>query len=98
MIMTDSEPGDSPPGKESSGVTTPPKIETSRGEIRTTEISPEANHTDAVYPHGVRLAMIVVSLALSVFLVALVRESHYNPRLSDLELEGNCYLSLTLLL
>ena len=96
--MTDSEPGESAPGKESDGGTTPQKIEISRREIRTSEICPEANDTDAVYPHGIRLAMIVVSLALSVFLVALVTASHYNPRLSDLKVERNCYLSLTLLL
>ena len=83
LFTTDSEPGESPPVKESDRGTTP---EISRGEKRTTEMSPEANHTDAVYPHGIRLAMIVVSLALSVFLVALVKASYQYPRLSKLDL------------
>lgn len=87
--MTDSEPGESPPVKDSDGGSTSQKIEISRGEMRTTEMSPEANHTDAVYPHGIGLAMIVVSLALSVFLVALVKASYYYPRLSNLDLEGS---------
>ena len=52
LITTDSEPRESSPVMESDGGTTP---EISRGEKRTTEMSPEANHTDAVYPHGIDL-------------------------------------------
>jgi len=94
--MTDSEPVASPLVKASDGGTTPQKIEISQGEMRTTDMCPEVNDTDAVYPHGIRLAMIVVSLALSVFLVALVRESNYYPRLSHFDLGRNCYSSLML--